>query len=90
MAGEGEDGAPEFEVIAAPRGAELASHMEAAMDHWAATQHMMSNLSIEVDGDVGRSSNYLSAAHVPRAERPDEHCGAGGTYRNEYRRIDEV
>jgi hypothetical protein len=64
-----------------------------AADHWvaglkplfgglAATQHMMSNPLVELDGDRAQITMYVRAHHVLDPDDPESYYTIGGYYRN--------
>lgn len=64
----------------------LASFLAKNLQHYPATQHMMSNFEISIDGDVARSRHYLHSSHIPDEDEPMRHSDVGGWYDADYRR----
>jgi uncharacterized protein (TIGR02246 family) len=52
-------------------------------------QHVLTNLSVQVDGDAATASAYLIGVHVPSAAEPDQHADVGAQYTYEVRRTAE-
>jgi hypothetical protein len=62
---------------------EMAGWLETHLRFYDATQHIMTNLSIEIDGDRARTVHYLHSSHMPDLERPLLHSDVGGRYDTE-------
>lgn len=69
------------------RGPELIGWLESAMQVFMATQHVLTNPSIEIRGDRARSRTYLTATHLQRT-RDDRTVVAvlHGVYTDRHRR----
>jgi ketosteroid isomerase-like protein len=53
---------------------------------FALTQHLFTNVSIDVNGDTANTNHYLQAVHVPSSDEQELHADIGGWYNNTYRR----
>jgi|ERR1700729_145603 hypothetical protein len=80
-----EDGVIEVPYATIPA-AEIPERVGRIIGAFDATHHMVSNIEIDINGDVARSHHYLRAVHVPDAQHPDLHADYGAIYDNEYRR----
>lgn len=81
---DGEFHTPFFRV----RKHELAGWLAENLEHYPVTQHMMTNLEFEIDGDSARGKYYVHATHLPRAEALTRHSDVGGWYEADMRRVD--
>lgn len=54
----------------------------------AATQHTMTNPSVEVEGDRARCRMYVEAWHVAEVDGHEQWCTIGGEYRNDLVRVE--
>ncbi len=61
---------------------EWVAEAEAAIRGLAATQHMMSNPLVELDGDRAQVTMYVRAHHVFDPDDPESYYTVGGYYRN--------
>jgi len=52
-----------------------------------ATQHLMSNFDIEIQGDTASALIYLRAMHYLPNNRGENHAECGGYYQNTYKKI---
>jgi hypothetical protein len=69
--------------------ATIAERATRGLDDFDATLHLSTNHVIEVNGDHAVARSYISVAHVPNRESPDEHGDAGGWYDWRLRRTPE-
>jgi ketosteroid isomerase-like protein len=53
------------------------------------TQHLFTNVSISIDGDVATTNHYLQATHVPSLAEGGSHADIGGWYDNTCRRTSD-
>jgi hypothetical protein len=68
---------------------EMAEWLGTMLQFYPATQHIMTNFVIEIDGDRAATRHYLHSSHLPDRARPLRHSDVGGWYDSEYRRTDE-
>jgi uncharacterized protein (TIGR02246 family) len=75
-----EDG--QFEIMGQRRygRAEIVAGPARDLARFEVLQHLLSNLSVQVDGDVATASAYLLGIHVPRAAEPASHADIGAGY----------
>lgn len=59
------------------------------MENLDATQHLMGNIQVELDGDRAVARNYLHAQHVRNDELGERHYIIAGHYRHELVRTDK-
>ena len=64
----------------------VVAFVAAALDAMTATQHMTSNLRIELDGDTARATSYVHAQHVRAGAEGGDNFTIGGSYRDELAR----
>jgi uncharacterized protein (TIGR02246 family) len=64
--------------------AHLPGHIQGKLEHYRATQHIMSNVQITITGDTATSRSYVQAMHVTDPDTAEGHWLVGGRYDNEY------
>ena len=65
---------------------DVVARVRSHLDVCGATQHLLGNIRVDVDGDGARTRSYFRAFHVGRGERADATYECLGEYRDEWRR----
>ena len=66
--------------------ADVVARVRSHLDVCGATQHLLGNIRIEVDGDEARTRSYFRAFHVGLGDRAGTTYECLGEYRDEWRR----
>ncbi|MDI9950457.1 MULTISPECIES: nuclear transport factor 2 family protein [Rhodococcus] len=65
---------------------DVVARVRSHLDVCGATQHLLGNIRVDVDGDGARTRSYFRAFHVGLGERADATYECLGEYRDEWRR----
>ena len=78
----------EFEILGQRRRgrADIAAGPSRDLEKYDGLQHLISNISVRLDGDEATGQWYCVAVHVPDAAQPDRHADIGLVYRFTARR----
>ena len=68
---------------------EIVGTCRQALEPIEASQHLVSNFAIDVEGDSARTVCYLNALHATKGTPGGEVCTVYGTYRDQLERTDQ-
>ena len=66
--------------------ADVVARVRSHLDVCGATQHLLGNIRVDVDGDAARTRSYFRAFHVGLGDRAGATYECLGEYRDEWRR----
>ena len=66
--------------------ADVVARVRSHLDVCGATQHLLGNIDVDVDGDAARTRSYFRAFHVGLGDRAGATYECLGEYRDEWRR----
>jgi len=82
-----DEGVFEMEGVSVPR-SDMADWLKTQLRFYAGTQHIMTNLRIEISHDNATTRHYLHSVHLPTLKEPRHHADIGGWYDSMLRRTD--
>ena len=67
----------------------IITFMRSFLDNCGPTQHLLGNVTIDVDGDRAKSSAYVCDMHLGNSDHPDLTFRTLGRYKDEWVKIDD-